>query len=110
MATVGSVPPSSMHSMSLAVIPARWARSATLRPRATRSSYKGFAEGQGPADRDPHGVVGLNPRALPADVLARTYVILVGVVARWAGRMLGGGCWPAGCYWLLQGEGDGGAE
>src|ERR1019366_10054416 len=31
------------------------ARSATLRQGATRSSYKGFAEGQGPADRDPHG-------------------------------------------------------
>jgi hypothetical protein len=35
-AMVGSVPPSSRHSISSAVIPARPARSATLRPSAQR--------------------------------------------------------------------------
>jgi hypothetical protein len=54
----GLVPPSSMHSISSAVMSARPARSATLRPSATLVA-DGLTEGQGLADGDPFGILGL---------------------------------------------------
>jgi len=55
---VGSVPPSSMHSMSSSVIAARMARSATDSPEGSADVVEGLAEGQCLADRDPFGIVG----------------------------------------------------
>ena len=41
---VGSVPPSSMHSITSPVMSARWASSVTVRPRAERMSYRAWPE------------------------------------------------------------------